>query len=194
MDINSQNPGGDTALHFAAEKGRAETVKLLLERGVGTETTNVDDYTPLHLTAWTAQQGAARALLDAGANLEAPDVEGWTPPPYKVDTSRPSLRTNWTRLVPFPHRWTPLHVATANGHHAMVDFLCDAGADKDARNANGDTPLHMAAEKGHEMVSRLALPCPAARPPPVAPPAPPRAALRALRALRARRRGRRRSR
>jgi len=104
MDINSQNPGGDTALHFAAEKGRAETVKLLLERGVGTETTNVDDYTPLHLTAWTAQQGAARALLDAGANLEAPDVEGWTPPPYKVDTSRPSLRTNWTRLVPFPHR------------------------------------------------------------------------------------------
>ena len=22
--------------------------------------------------------------------------------PYKVDTSRPSLRTNWTRLVPFP--------------------------------------------------------------------------------------------
>jgi len=23
--------------------------------------------------------------------------------PYKVDTSRPSLRTNWTRLVPFPH-------------------------------------------------------------------------------------------
>jgi hypothetical protein len=25
--------------------------------------------------------------------------------PYKVDTSRPSLRTNWTRLVPFPHRY-----------------------------------------------------------------------------------------
>ena len=24
------------------------------------------------------------------------------PLPYKVDTSRPSLRTNWTRLVPFP--------------------------------------------------------------------------------------------
>ena len=30
--------------------------------------------------------------------------EGLAPPslPYKVDTSRPSLRTNWTRLVPFP--------------------------------------------------------------------------------------------
>jgi hypothetical protein len=26
------------------------------------------------------------------------------PLPYKVDTSRPSLRTNWTRLVPFPHQ------------------------------------------------------------------------------------------
>jgi hypothetical protein len=34
-------------------------------------------------------------------------VVGWHPPPppslpYKVDTSRPSLRTNWTRLVPRP--------------------------------------------------------------------------------------------
>ena len=30
-------------------------------------------------------------------------VRGAAPPslPYKVDTSRPSLRTNWTRLVPF---------------------------------------------------------------------------------------------
>ena len=128
MDINSQNPGGDTALHFAAEKGRAETVKLLLERGVGTETTNVDDYTPLHLTAWTAQQGAARALLDAGANLEAPDVEGWTPPPYKVDTSRPSLRTNWTRLVPFPHRWGAARRAfgAVEAYHgsALENFHC----------------------------------------------------------------------
>ena len=30
---------------------------------------------------------------------------GWPPSlPYKVDTSRPSLHTNWTRLDPFP-RW-----------------------------------------------------------------------------------------
>ena len=27
------------------------------------------------------------------------------PPPVQWDTSRPSLRTKWTRLVPFPHRW-----------------------------------------------------------------------------------------
>ena len=43
---------------------------------------------------------AAAAREPRGAGARKPP----TPPslPYKVDTSRPPLRTNWTRLVPFP--------------------------------------------------------------------------------------------
>jgi len=33
--------------------------------------------------------------------------------PYKVDTSRPSLRTNWTRLVPFPRAYALLASASS---------------------------------------------------------------------------------
>ena len=49
---------------------------------------------PGALEGWSAREWEYyRAVVDA------------PPPPslpYKVDTSRPSLRTNWTRLVPFP--------------------------------------------------------------------------------------------
>ena len=56
--------------------------------------------------------------------------------PYKVDTSRPSLRTNWTRLVPFPttrgaSRCTPRSLprgpsarARATGVRARPGCLC----------------------------------------------------------------------
>ena len=49
--------------------------------------------------------GGARALarLDLSGNAfgdeGAPRLKAPPPLPYKVDTSRPSLRTNWTRLV-----------------------------------------------------------------------------------------------
>jgi len=43
--------------------------------------------------------------------LETPLLRAWVgdpPLPYKVDTSRPSLRTNWTRLVGTGGRHTAL--------------------------------------------------------------------------------------
>ena len=59
-------------------------------------------------TAQLTRAGRARRGNRVRAGARAPQHtrarEGAPPPlPYKVDTSRPSLRTNWTRLVPFPH-------------------------------------------------------------------------------------------
>jgi hypothetical protein len=55
----------------------------------------------------------------------AEPLEGAAPPPppsfpYKVDTSRPSLRTNWTRLVPFqvPRRLRPSCTASVRSASA----------------------------------------------------------------------------
>ena len=44
---------------------------------------------------------------------------------------------------------TPLHCAALNGHLPVVKYLCEQGADKEARGADGWTPLHIAAAKGH---------------------------------------------
>jgi hypothetical protein len=41
---------------------------------------------------------------------------------------------------------TPLHRAAAYGDEAMIKFLLDHGADRTARDANGDSPLTWASE------------------------------------------------
>ena len=47
-----------------------------------------------------------------------------------------------------------LHIVAINGHLPVVQYLCDQGADKEARDYNGRTPLHRAASFGH-----LPVPC-----------------------------------
>lgn len=47
--------------------------------------------------------------------------------------------------------WTPLHLATYFGHRIVMEVLLTAGADINAINDSGDTPLHKAAFIGREV-------------------------------------------
>ena len=44
---------------------------------------------------------------------------------------------------------TPLLRAARYGHLPVVQYLCEQGADKEAKDRCGHTPLHLAAAKGH---------------------------------------------
>ncbi len=44
---------------------------------------------------------------------------------------------------------TPLHFAAVNGHLPVVQYLCEQGADKEARDDSGRTPLYQAAFNCH---------------------------------------------
>ena len=44
---------------------------------------------------------------------------------------------------------TPLHCAALAGHLPVAQYLCEQGADKEARDYADETPLHSAAEGGH---------------------------------------------
>ncbi|XP_051144099.1 ankyrin repeat-containing protein P16F5.05c [Andrographis paniculata] len=53
---------------------------------------------------------------------------------------------------------TALHMASANGHLDMVDYLINRGVDVNACNAERNTPLHWACLNGHkEVIRRLIL-------------------------------------
>ena len=42
---------------------------------------------------------------------------------------------------------TPLHLAAEEGYPDMAEVLLDHGADVNAANAGGDTPLHLSLKK-----------------------------------------------
>ncbi|CAG0905442.1 unnamed protein product, partial [Cyprideis torosa] len=52
-------------------------------------------------------------------------------------------------------KWRPLHLACDKGHFPCVRLLVNAGADVNARTANGRTPFLIAAELNHVEILRL---------------------------------------
>jgi ankyrin repeat protein len=120
-DVDAAAGDGMTALHWAAQDGRAEIVDVLLDASADvTAGTRIGGYTPLHLAAGRGHADVVRRLLDAGSDPNA---------------------TTTTSGV------TPLHLAAASiGGAASVHSLLRHGADPDVREASaGQTPLMFAA-------------------------------------------------
>lgn len=119
-DVNAAQGDGMTALHWAATRGDASQVAMLVYAGARLEaSTRNGNYTPLHLAARGGRAAAVTALLKAGANPKAATTAGGA---------------------------TPLHFAAAIGSTESIAALLEAGAEVDAReSAWGQTPLMWAA-------------------------------------------------
>jgi ankyrin repeat protein len=124
--------GARPTIHEAAALGDLAALNAALAQNPeAARVYSFDGWTALHLAAHFGQVAAARALLAAGANIAAHSWNG-------LDNE-------------------PLHAAAAiRGNVAMVAMLLDAGAQVNARQHGGFTPLHQAAQNGDaEMVALL---------------------------------------
>ena len=121
-DVNAAQGDGMTALHWAALRGDAEMVSVLVYAGANVaSTTRLGAYTPLHLASRDGRADAVTLLIEAGGNANATTTTGVT----------------------------PLHLAAAGGDVSTLTRLLAAGAEVDAREeASGQTPLIFAAAAG----------------------------------------------
>lgn len=154
---NVANDAGETPLIVAIYAGARDVVSMLLARGAAANlfesaamgeaptiqamlTANpalvnsysYDGWTALHLAAHFGQTEAARALMEHGADI--------------------ALRSR------NPLDNMPLHAAVAGGEHVeLVQLLLHHGADPNATQHGGYTPLHETAQNGFFTVTRLLL-------------------------------------
>jgi len=125
---------GRTLLHGAAAAGNLAIVELLLRLGAEPDTADAGGHTPLYCVAneCKAHGGASvvRALVQAGARVNARDGV---------------------------KHCTALHMAARRGNVEVAEMLLDSGADIEAPDSVGDTPLRRAVNCDKTDVATLLL-------------------------------------
>ncbi|MBD3273629.1 hypothetical protein GF385_04755, partial [Candidatus Dependentiae bacterium] len=160
---NAENFIKSTPLHFAAEKGHQEIVKILLARGADFSAKDKFKNTPLYYAAKKGHQDIVKMLLDKDANPSSDAENYFKYTPLHAAAEKGNKEVVEILLVKkgvdlsASDRYgnTPLHLAAENGHQDIVKMLLDKGADSSAKNENKYTPLHLAAKKGHLEIVKI---------------------------------------
>ncbi|CAM9091022.1 unnamed protein product, partial [Hapterophycus canaliculatus] len=147
---DSKDANGLTALHFAAKLGKLEVTRLLLRYGADKDAFEKDRCTPLHLAAKNGHVALVEILLSAGANVALRSGESMS----AIDLAAEKGHLEILKLLIYhgadvnatsPETGgTALHVATRSCKTGAMDVLLDAGANSDARDHHGITPLKIA--------------------------------------------------
>ena len=138
------NAGGDlSSIDLGNELGHAsffghwKVVDFLISHGADVNCAVPETgETPLHSSLCKAGRPyylyVVKLLVENGADVNAKTIPGKETEAFMRD-----VRTRGE---------TPLHRAAAYGDEAMIQYLLDHGAEKEARDANGDSPLTWASE------------------------------------------------
>eukprot|EP00966_Prymnesium_polylepis_P317876 7343212-Prymnesium_polylepis.1 len=176
-DVNGTTDDGWTALHCAAQSENADVVALLLSRGADLHARTQISATALHCAAFNGRLDAAKVLILRGADVHAHDKDGWTPlddARHKVRACPcigEEAKRRWGAVIAFLERVMPmaaderrefaarswglfvtsaLQEASQQGELGELTLLLECYAlEVDARDHDGSTALHAAAEGGH---------------------------------------------
>ncbi len=174
IDVNGAEPGGMTALHWAAHLDDSDAARLLLRAGADVGAATAFGVTPVRLAATNAGAAMLEVLLDAGAEPDAAIGEGETPlmtvaRSGTVDAMHVLLDHGANVDAVLRGGQTALMWAAAEGHAAAARTLIEAGADVGARTETevprsfrrspigGFTAFLFAARAGHVEVVRALL-------------------------------------
>ena len=165
-EVDCKMSNGMTALWMAMQRvfdgsdKVKSVVEVLLASGASTETTVYEEQQrPIHAAAYKGNTWLAKCLCDAGAEVDAKMSDGRTALLVAVqevcdgsDTHRSVVElliSNGACLEAMTSKgWRPIHYAATCGETWLLDFLCHAGAEVDAKLPDGTTALHVCCNPG----------------------------------------------
>ena len=163
-EINARDVDGNRPLHMACKRGHARTVELMMSHGADTSAENKYRQTPLHIAAdgWNDCPEICEILLKHHSEINARDVDGNRP--LHMACKRGHARTVELMMshgadtsAENKYRQTPLHIAADgwNDCPEICEILLKHHSEINARDVDGNRPLHMACKRGHARTVEL---------------------------------------
>jgi cytohesin len=173
-DVNAKAEGRATPLMDAARKGHKEIVELLIAKGADVNAKAGDaGSTPLHIAADRGHKEVVALLIDKGADVNMKEEDGTTPLDYAEGEIADLLRKHGGKTEeelkaaePVVEAAQPepptakapditIHRAVMRGDIKAVKQHLGDGADVNATDEVGFTPLHNAVTGGHKEIVEL---------------------------------------
>jgi ankyrin repeat protein len=150
-----------TPLHIASSKSTPEYMtiaKHLIEMGANINAVDDKKETPIFLAVKINNVALVKLLLEKGANIDIQNDTQHSIMHYAAENPDPGAEI-LKLLIRYSHNdavnsineteQTPLHLAAEAGNKYAAKLLVENGADKDAVDNNGDTPIAVADEFEH---------------------------------------------
>ena len=162
--INESDAYGRTALWWAARRGDASTVSLLLKYGADANKKAISGSGPLGQAIYIKNKSCIRLLLNSGCEICHRDPQGFLPFHLccyygsDVDIVETLLRGGIDvndRIS--SSRSTPLTLAVQENHLHIVKYLMSQGANPNATNIDRECSLHVATSSNHPEALHLLL-------------------------------------
>ena len=159
LDVKPANPKADRALIDAVRKSskgtvNTEPVKRAIAAGADLDAKMQGGYTPLHLVAIYDHKEIAELLIAKGADVNAKDENSLTPLDQAIQRKKIEIANLLRKRGGKRGAVYSIHVAAKGDIEAVKQHLA-AGADVNAKDEDGGTPLLYAAAYGHKEIVEL---------------------------------------